>query len=51
MFKSSKPSAETVIGPYSAWPRRGMSFRGKAIAATSVAVAAGFVHCILPMIA
>ena len=41
-----------IIGPYSIWPKKRRSNRRHyAIASLSVAGAAVFVHCILPMMA
>lgn len=52
MFTATKPTPETIQGPYSAWPRRRISGRAKALATAAAALAAGgFVHCILPMLA
>ncbi|MCG6882787.1 MAG: hypothetical protein LJE62_03415 [Silicimonas sp.] len=39
-----------IVGPYSMWPRRRVSFRTKMLSAAGVASAAVFVHCIAPML-
>lgn len=54
MIHPTHPTAGTVNGPFSQWPRRHpmrrMTKRGK-LAATAVAVGTvGFVHCILPIV-
>ncbi|MDA5092845.1 hypothetical protein O2N63_01945 [Aliiroseovarius sp. KMU-50] len=48
----SKLPRENIVGPYSKWPRKTKTSRRKKLAvASSVGVAAVFVHCVAPLLA
>ncbi len=49
--QTARPSATDIIGPYSHWPRKPKARWARPAAfGGTVAVAAVFTHCVVPMI-
>ena len=46
----TSPSDDSIIGPFSQWPRRPLTKRRATLLAGGTATAAVFLHCVAPML-